>query len=177
VHWKNLGIHIVQMHEAYAGMESSNEPPCSGFVVVGDDGVPCAGFRQCHSQKGVRGGHEWDVPLELRCATNAALTEWTGPIWLYNVSFYRALPYDPVRPWVDADGKVHYTHSLYTPYALTMLCGLIFVCSGIQQYRRMDATRALLFSRQSLLLLVLEAMPELTSVLVPESRHAPRGGD
>ena len=43
--------------------------------------------------------------MELRCAENAALTNWSDPIYIYPVYFYRALPYDPVRPWKDLDGK------------------------------------------------------------------------
>ena len=41
----------------------------------------------------------WDVPMELRCAENPGMTEWSDPIWMYPVYYYRALPYDPVRPW------------------------------------------------------------------------------
>ena len=37
--------------------------------------------------------------MELRCANNAALTNWSDPIWIYPVYYYRPLPYDPVRPW------------------------------------------------------------------------------
>lgn len=83
--------------------------PCSGFVTVDDTGVPCAGFRQCGSSKGTTGlnpaAHPWDVPMEIRCAQNSNLTIWSNPIWLYPVYYYRALPYDPVRPWKDFDGK------------------------------------------------------------------------
>ena len=43
--------------------------------------------------------------MELRCAENDKLTNWSAPIWIYPVYFYRALPYDPVRPWKDYDGK------------------------------------------------------------------------
>ena len=60
------------------------------------------------SSKGVTGlnpnAHGWDVPLEVRCATNDNLTAWGPPQWLYDVYFYRGLPYDPVRPWKDTDG-------------------------------------------------------------------------
>ena len=41
-----------------------------------------------------------------RCATNEKLTNWSAPIWMFPVYYYRPLPYDPVRPWKDADGKV-----------------------------------------------------------------------
>ena len=88
---------------------SSRDSPCSGFVTVDDAGTPCAGFRQCSSSNGTTGlnpaAHSWDVPMELRCAENDKLTNWSAPIWIYPVYFYRALPYDPVRPWKDYDGK------------------------------------------------------------------------
>ena len=42
--------------------------------------------------------------MEVRCATNSELTEWGDPEFLFNVSYYRAIPYDPSRPWKDADG-------------------------------------------------------------------------
>jgi hypothetical protein len=87
----------------------SGDVPCSGFVTVDDVGTPCAGFRQCSSGHGTTGlnpqAKKWDVPMELRCAKNAALTNWSDPIWMYPVYYYRALPYDPVRPWKDLDGK------------------------------------------------------------------------
>ena len=87
----------------------STDPPCSGFVAVDDQNVPCAGFRQCGSHKGTTGlnpaAHSWDVPMELRCAADSKLTNWSLPIWIYPVYYYRPLPYDPVRPWVDSDGK------------------------------------------------------------------------
>jgi sucrose-6-phosphate hydrolase SacC (GH32 family) len=108
VHWKDegRGVHILQ--ENYEGM-SSRDSPCSGFVTVDDAGIPCAGFRQCSSSNGTSGlnpaAHSWDVPMELRCAENDKLTNWSAPIWIYPVYFYRALPYDPVRPWKDYDGK------------------------------------------------------------------------
>lgn len=47
----------------------------------------------------------WDVPLEVRCAENENLTSWGPSQWIYDVYFYRALPYDPVRPWKDEDGQ------------------------------------------------------------------------
>eukprot|EP00041_Stephanoeca_diplocostata_P037996 m.1466875 g.1466875 ORF g.1466875 m.1466875 type:complete len:661 (+) comp25138_c0_seq20:3388-5370(+) len=108
VHWTDRGRNIHELHETYEGMDSL-VTPCSGFVTVDDDGIPCAGFRQCGSSKGTTGlnpsAHAWDVPMEIRCAENANLTQWSGPIWLYPVYYYRALPYDPVRPWKDFDGK------------------------------------------------------------------------
>jgi hypothetical protein len=104
VHWDDRGISPHAKQETHAGMES-NTSPCSGFVTVDDEGTPCAGFRQCGSSKGVPGGHTWDVPLEIRCSKNEFLTEWSDPIYLFDMFYYRALPYDPVRPWIDADGK------------------------------------------------------------------------
>ena len=107
-------------------------------VVVQDEGTPCAGFRQCGSNKGTTGlnpkAQKWDVPMEIRCAKNANLTEWGPPDFIYDAcehqprhspceyeysyadarlfsplllrpDFYRGLPYDPVRPWKDTDGK------------------------------------------------------------------------
>ena len=96
-------------HETYAGMDSFSDP-CSGFVTKDDEGVVCAGFRQCGSSKGVNktNYHDWDVPLELRCALDDNLTAWNdaAPDYLFNVTFYRPVPYDPARPWREADG--HY---------------------------------------------------------------------
>lgn len=108
VHWTNHGRGVHTLHETYEGMDSNDEP-CSGFATVDDAGVPCAGFRQCGSTKGTTGlnpaAKGWDVPMELRCATNDNLTEWGEPIFIYPAYFYRSLPYDPVRPWKDTDGK------------------------------------------------------------------------
>lgn len=103
VHWEDRGLGPMAIRETHAGMDS-DDSPCSGFVTVDDEGNVCAGFRQCGSTKGVDGGKAWDVPLELRCAEDANLTNWSEPIYLYDVFFYRALPYDPIRPWKDADG-------------------------------------------------------------------------
>ena len=47
----------------------------------------------------------WDVPMELRCATDANMTTWGEPIWIHDVYYNRWLPYDPPRPWKDTDGK------------------------------------------------------------------------
>ena len=110
VHWEDRGVDIKAMNETHAGMVSDSVP-CSGFVTVDDTGVPCAGFRQQTATHGVDGGKPWDVPLELRCALNDKLTQWSGPIWLYDVFYYRFLPYDPVRPWVDTDGLWYSTIS------------------------------------------------------------------
>lgn len=104
VHWQDRGINPVAVNEW--GEASS---PCSGFLVVDDDGAVCAGFRQCSSSRGLPGGHPWDVPLELRCASDANLTKWGAPEYIYDVYFNRALPYDPVRPWIDADGMWYST--------------------------------------------------------------------
>jgi len=78
-------------------------------VTVDDEGIPCAGFRQCGSSHGVPGGQKWDVPLELRCATNEDLTSWSDPIYIFDVFYFRALPYDPVRPWRGGDNKWYAT--------------------------------------------------------------------
>ena len=63
-------------------MDSMSEP-CSGFVTVDEKGTPCAGFRECGSHNGTTklnpAAHTWDVPLEIRCATNADLTTWAAP--------------------------------------------------------------------------------------------------
>jgi sucrose-6-phosphate hydrolase SacC (GH32 family) len=112
VHWQDLGRGIHTLHESYEGMVS-DEIPCSGFATVDDKGVPCAGFRQCGSSKGTTGlnpaAHTWDVPMEIRCATNENLTTWGSPEYIYPLYFYRHLPYDPVRPWRETgpggDGK------------------------------------------------------------------------
>jgi len=103
VHWTDMGVGPKTIREEHAGLVSE-DTPCSGYVTVDDDGEVCAGFRQCGSQRGVDGGASWDVPLELRCAKDANLTEWSDPIWLFDVFFYRAIPYDPARPWKE-DGR------------------------------------------------------------------------
>ncbi|EDQ91676.1 uncharacterized protein MONBRDRAFT_5591 [Monosiga brevicollis MX1] len=108
VHWTNHGISVTQRNESYAGF-TSDDSPCSGFAVADDDGSLYVGFRQCSSTTGVQGGHPWDVPLELRRATNSSLLSFGANLYLYNVSFYRALPYDPVRPWKDTDGMWYST--------------------------------------------------------------------
>lgn len=96
------------IHEKAFGMDSTSCGPCSGFVAVDDKGVACAGFRQCGSTKGATvlnpQAHSWDVPMEVRCAQNLNLTSWGSPEWIYPAYYYRALPYDPVRPWKDTDG-------------------------------------------------------------------------
>jgi hypothetical protein len=108
VDWTNLGIE--------RGLSAVPEPagygtssPCSGFMVLDDDGVPCAGFRQCSGK--VPGS--LGVPLELRCALNANLTAWGPPEYPPGYTFYfnRSLPFDPVRPWKDADGRWYGTVS------------------------------------------------------------------
>eukprot|EP00937_MAST-01D_sp_MAST-1D-sp2_P007435 g7435.t1 len=111
VHWQTAARGPVNIEETYAGMESRDDP-CSGFITKDpDDGNRvCAGFRQCSSKRGVAGmPHAWDVPLELRCALDDELTAWanvTADIdYLFNVSFWRPVPYDPARPWRDADGQ------------------------------------------------------------------------
>ena len=110
VHWQT-GVHgPAPIHETYAGMDSLDNP-CSGFITKDplDNGRVCAGFRQCGSNKGVAGSaHGWDVPLELRCALNDELTEWANTTadidYLFNVSWWRPIPYDPARPWQEEDG-------------------------------------------------------------------------
>ena len=108
VHWEDLGIDVKTLNETYAGMESV-ESPCSGFVALNDEGVPCAGFRQCASTHGITDhnpdAQDWDVPLEIRCATNADLTTWSEPKYIFDQYYYRGLPYDPARPWKDTDDK------------------------------------------------------------------------
>lgn len=108
VHWEDRGRGVHMIHETAFGMDSTSCGPCSGFVTVDDKGVPCAGFRQCGSDKGATqlnpAAHAWDVPMEIRCAENTELTQWGSPIWIYPAYYYRALPYDPVRPWKDTDG-------------------------------------------------------------------------
>lgn len=105
VHWQTGPHGPGTIHETYAGMDSTSTP-CSGYITKDDDGIVCAGFRQCGSSKGVDGGAPWDVPLELRCATdNVNLSSWTeNPDYMFNVSWYRHIPYDPARPWKESDG-------------------------------------------------------------------------
>ena len=114
VHWAAAPHGPIAIQENYAGMSSKSDP-CSGFVTTDDEGLVCAGFRQCSSEKGVDGfPHPWDVPLEVRCATDqsAALSKFTDDpssaeySYLFNVSFWRAIPYDPARPWrEESTGK------------------------------------------------------------------------
>ena len=103
------------LHETYEGMDS-DITPCSGFATVDDNNLPCAGFRQCGSQKGTTelnpAAHKWDVPMEIRCAANkteAGMTVWGKSEFIYPLYYYRSLPYDPVRPWKETgaggDGK------------------------------------------------------------------------
>ena len=108
VHWTFDDLNIHQLHEIYEGMDSESSP-CSGFVTIDEKGIPCAGFRQCGSSKGTTelnpSANSWDVPMEMRCSLNdITMSNWTNPIWMYPVYYYRALPYDPVRPWQDYDG-------------------------------------------------------------------------
>jgi hypothetical protein len=53
VHWRAHGTPrgLGARNESYAGMASASGP-CSGFVTLGERGLPCAGFRQCHSSAG-----------------------------------------------------------------------------------------------------------------------------
>lgn len=105
VHWTTGPHGPKAIREVYRGMDSLSDP-CSGFLTKDVDGTVCAGFRQCDSSKGVEGGHPWDVPLELRCALDDDMTVWSEkPEYLFNVTWYRHIPYDPARPWVDEDGK------------------------------------------------------------------------
>jgi len=108
VHWEDRGLGPSAIQETYAGMQS-NSCPCSGFVTLNDEGVPCAGFRQCSSTHGTTAlnpqANKWDVPLEVRCAQDDKLTQWGASQFLFPYYFYRALPYDPIRPWRDDDGK------------------------------------------------------------------------
>eukprot|EP00937_MAST-01D_sp_MAST-1D-sp2_P000575 g575.t1 len=119
VHWQT-GVHgPAAIEETYAGMDSLSDP-CSGFVTkdpldtsMGQSkGRVCAGFRQCGSRKGVDGGASWDVPLELRCALNDELTAWANTTadidYLFNVSWWRGIPYDPARPWFEESDSQWY---------------------------------------------------------------------
>jgi hypothetical protein len=106
VDWVNHGIE--------PGLSAKAEPygtssPCSGFAVVDDEGTPCAGFRECGGNWPGRSNTQ--VPLELRCASNSSLTGWSAPEYIFWFYFNRNLPYDPVRPWKDSDGKWYATIS------------------------------------------------------------------
>ena len=116
VHWTAHGIGPHARNETYAGMASPGSgwqgSPCSGFVTVGQDGIPCAGFRQCTSTHGTTelnpAAQRWDVPLELRCAEDARLAAWGALEYILPLYYDRALPYDPARAWQDADDKLWY---------------------------------------------------------------------
>jgi hypothetical protein len=49
VHWEDRGIHVEAVKESWEGF-TSDTSPCSGFVTVDDEGVPCAGFRQVNTR-------------------------------------------------------------------------------------------------------------------------------
>jgi hypothetical protein len=105
VDWSNLGIEsgLSALPEPYG--ESS---PCSGFMVLDDEGIPCAGFKQCYNH-GINGST--GNPIELRCALNDNLTAWGPPEYIYDFYFNRGLPFDPVRPWKDSNGLWYATIS------------------------------------------------------------------
>jgi len=105
VHFTELPGAPRRINETYKGMRSFLTP-CSGFITIDDYGIPAAGFRQCGSSSGVEGQpHPWDVPMEVRLAKDEYLTEWGDPVYLFNMSFYRGIPYDPARPWIDSDNN------------------------------------------------------------------------
>ena len=87
VHWTGVGI-------------GPDDWP-SGFAVINpNNGSICAGLRGSSEA-----GRPWDAPLVLRCASDAAATTWGAPVPLFDVSYYRMLPYDPFQPFVDDDGQ------------------------------------------------------------------------
>ena len=91
------------------------EAPCSGFVVHDESrGQVCAGFRQCHGTRTWPNTTRSGVPLELRCADDRTFANWSDPQFIdaINPNFNRHEPYDPVRPWVDADGQWYVALSL-----------------------------------------------------------------
>eukprot|EP01052_Picozoa_sp_SAG31_P015328 SAG31_NODE_982_length_10556_cov_18.203883_8_plen_586_part_00 len=106
VHWRNRGVKVRARKEAFEGF-SSDDAPCSGFATVDEQGRVCVGFRQCSSKTGLKGlnphAQPWDAPLELRCTNDSELTSFEEEEWMFPVYYYRALPYDPVRPWRDHD--------------------------------------------------------------------------
>lgn len=109
VHWSKSKYHgPTYINKTYKGMLSDEAPCLSGFLTKDVDGTVCAGFRQCSSEHGAGNAkhHPWDAPLELRCSLDDDMNFWSEhPDYLFNVTFYRGVPYDPARPWVDADGK------------------------------------------------------------------------
>eukprot|EP00937_MAST-01D_sp_MAST-1D-sp2_P000381 g381.t1 len=118
VHWAVAAHGPESVHETYRGMDS-HDSPCSGYLTKDpeDSNRVCAGLRQCSSDKGVDGmPHAWDVPLELRCALDDNMTAWANTTddidYLFNVSFWRPVPYDPARPWREADGNFYQLVSL-----------------------------------------------------------------
>jgi hypothetical protein len=104
VDWTNFGIEptLSALAEPYG-----TSSPCSGFMVHDDDGIPCAGFRECSGEWPGRSNTQ--VPLELRCAVDEKssifLNNFSAPEYLFWFYFNRNLPYDPVRPWIDTDGN------------------------------------------------------------------------
>jgi hypothetical protein len=94
-------------------------------MVQDDDGVPCAGFRECGGSW--PGRENTQVPLELRCAMNSSasinLNNFSTPEYIFWFYFNRNLPYDPVRPWIDIDNKWYATISADS-------CNSTVPCSG-----------------------------------------------
>ena len=82
--------------------------PCSGFVTIDEKGVPCgiSAMRKFQGNDRIESQCEYmGCSDKMRCSLNGeTMTNWTNPIWMYPVYYYRALPYDPVRPWKDYDG-------------------------------------------------------------------------
>ncbi|GMI60365.1 hypothetical protein ScalyP_jg6725 [Parmales sp. scaly parma] len=115
VHWTEGGMGPKALNETYHGMQST-DTPCSGYVVRGDDDLVCAGFRQCGSNSGVDElPNDWDVPMEVRCAHDQEnLTDFSeDPTdglydFIFPVSFWRGIPYDPARPWFDESTNMWY---------------------------------------------------------------------
>jgi len=115
VHWQEAPHGPNAIVEDYHGM-SSNTDPCSGYVVRDDDGIVCAGFRQCGSESGINElPNDWDVPMEIRCAQDQEnLTDWSEDPssenfdYIFPLSFWRAVPYDPARPWYDDRSNMWY---------------------------------------------------------------------
>ena len=100
VHWMQRGVGL-------------NEWP-SGFVVIDEDdpSLLCAGFREAQpsdqdDEKDLELDH---VSIVLRCASQNDTSSsspmiWSPPEIIFNVSFWRFLPYDPFRPFQDKDGR------------------------------------------------------------------------
>eukprot|EP01045_Picozoa_sp_COSAG04_P017221 COSAG04_NODE_1507_length_6504_cov_1.860734_3_plen_265_part_00 len=101
VSWRNVGV-LSTLGAGGKPMEM-----LSGFMTLDQHGVACAGFRPEDPAP------RWPTGLRLRCALDGGNASRFGPMeQLFPVPFYRRLPFDPISPWLDGDGKLYATAAL-----------------------------------------------------------------